>query len=276
MAEKNLISFAEFLESYPQHTIQDVSEYSEEVRSSYKRIAPTIRLFCSKCKGMRNFDGKWIHEGWIEKNEPVEDFLTYRCRDCQEITKTFCTISQPTGNFCGKIVKIGEIPEQHLDLPDNLENLLGKNYQLFLKGLACEKRGLGIGAFTYYRRVVESQKNHLFSEILRVAEKLNTPATGREKLKEAITINEFSRAIEIVKKAIPESLLIDSHNPMKLLYKALSTGLHEEDDDSCLKIAHTIRLVLSDLSLKIDTALKDQTAIKSAISKLLNFNDKKK
>lgn len=93
--------------------------------------------------------------------------------------------------------------------------------KLFEKGLTCEKRGLGIGAFSDYRRVVESQKSKLIAEILRVAEKLGAPQPLRETLAQAAKEKQFSRAVETVKDAIPQALLVDTQNPLKLLHDAL-------------------------------------------------------
>jgi len=267
------ISFAEFLESYPSHSIQHVTGYYEKDGNSNRRQAPVVRLHCPTCGGIRNFAGDWVHERWVSNTDAVKDFLKYTCRDCRDSEKTFCLMSQATdneGNGCA--VKVGEIPEMHVDLPRSLKKLLGDDYKIFLKGLTCEKRGLGIGAFTYYRRVVESQKGHLIQEIHRVAVKLGAPEAIQDQLKSAAKEQQFTRAIDGVKGAIPESLLVDSHNPLKLLHQALSIGVHAEDDDSCLKIAHSIRMVLVDLSERIKLALQEQSGLRSALSDLMTFN----
>ena len=39
--------------------------------------------------------------------------------------------------------------------------LVGPDRDDFLKGRRCENQGLGVGAFIYYRRVVENQKNRI-------------------------------------------------------------------------------------------------------------------
>ena len=92
--------------------------------------------------------------------------------------------------------------------------------------------------------MVNAQKNQLISETLRVAQKLGQPEAVREKLQGALNEREFSRAVETIKDAIPESLLVDSQNPLKLLHDALSIGVHQESDSACLAAAHAIRLVL--------------------------------
>lgn len=278
----NLLPWKEFLEDYPINSVQNVSGYykRKEDKSAYApflRQAPILRLHCAKCQGIRNFTGHWVHHRDFREAGIVRDFLKYTCRDCNEGGKTFCIISQPIDdNGNGSAVKIGEFPELHLELPRSIEKLLGDDYDLFIKGLTCEKRGLGIGAFTYYRRVVESQKNHLIAEILRVAEKLGAPSDITDKLKAAQKEHQFSRAVDTVKGAIPESLLIDSHNPLKLLHKSLSICVHSEPDDTCLRIAHSVRLVLADLSERLKLALGEQDELRSAVSDLLRFTSKAK
>jgi hypothetical protein len=276
MPPPDLVPWSEFLEDYPINSVQNVSGYYEPTEEQYghpfRRLAPTLRLQCSKCKGVRNFTGHWTHHDTFSKGGIVHDFLKYTCKDCEEASKTFCVISQTideNGNGCA--VKIGEFPELHLELPRSIEKLLGDDYGLFVKGLTAEKRGLGVGAFTYYRRVVESQKNHLISEILRVAEKLGAPIDVIEKLKAAQKEKQFSRAVDTVKGVIPESLLVDSHNPLKLLHDSLSICVHAESDETCLRLAHNIRLVLADLSERLKLALGEQDELRSAVSDLLKF-----
>ncbi len=276
MPPADLVEWAEFLEDYPINSVQNISNYYERTNEqhgyAFRRLAPVLRLHCAKCKGIRNFSGHWVHHGKFDKGEIVRDFLKYTCKDCEDTNKTFCIISQAIdeeGN--GSAVKIGEFPELHLELPRSVEKLLGDDYSLFIKGLTCEKRGLGVGAFTYYRRVVESQKNHLISEILRVAEKLGAPEEITRKLKAAKNEKQFSRAVNAVKGAIPESLLVDSHNPLKLLHDALSICVHSKSDEQCLRIAHSIRLVLTDLAERLKLALGEQDELRTAVSGLLNF-----
>ena len=84
----------------------------------------------------------------------------------------------------------------------------------------------------------------MLDEILKVSEKLSAKDEIIETIKNAILETQFSKAIDMVKDSLPESLLVDGHNPFKLLHKALSIGIHSETDDKCLEIAHNIRMVL--------------------------------
>lgn len=130
---------------------------------------------------------------------------------------------------------------------------------------------MGIGAFAYYRRVVENQKNRIIVEIAKVATILGSTPEIDALFAAAVTETQFSKSIEMVKDAIPQSLLIKGHNPLTLLHTALSRGLHNPDmtDSHCLALAQSIRTVLADLSERISEALKNTKEVQDALSVLL-------
>jgi hypothetical protein len=83
---------------------------------------------------------------------------------------------------------------------------------------------------------------------------------------------QFSKAMDMAKDAVPQALLIRGHNPLTLLHKALSEGLHAQSDERCLDLANTVRLVLMELAERIGQALKDEAELNSAVSRLMNPN----
>jgi len=117
-----------------------------------------------------------------------------------------------------------------------------------LKGRRSENQGLGIGAFGYYRRVVENQKNRILDEVIKVSEKLGATKDLLGELRKAKDEGQFTKAIESIKHGIPQALLVDGHNPLTLLHSALSEGLHGQPDEECLALATSIRVVLTELA----------------------------
>jgi len=88
-------------------------------------------------------------------------------------------------------------------------------------------------------------------------------------LQAATTETQFTKALLSVKDALPQSLLIGGHhNPLALLHKALSDGLHARSDEHCLELAQDIRLVLTDLAERLAVALKDEAELNAAIARL--------
>ena len=145
-----------------------------------------------------------------------------------------------------------------------------RDKELHLQGRRSESRGLGIGAFSYYRRVVENQKGRIIAEIAKAAKKLGANSDVLRRFEAAVKETQFSKAIDEIKDGIPPVLLIDGqHNTLTLLHSALSEGLHADTDAECLELAKDIRLVLTELADRLSQALKEHAELKDAVTRLL-------
>jgi uncharacterized small protein (DUF1192 family) len=166
-------------------------------------------------------------------------------------------------------IKLGEFPSFGPPIPSRVITLIGPDREIFIRGRRAENQGLGIGAFAYYRRVVENQKSRLITEIAKVAKRIGATSEELQRFEAAVNETQFSKAIEYIKSTIPQVLLINGHNPLTLLHSALSEGLHAGTDEDCLELATSIRVVLTELAERISLALKDEAELKQAISKLM-------
>ena len=68
---------------------------------------------------------------------------------------------------------------------------------------------------------------------------------------------------------------VRGHNPMTLLYQALSDGLHAKTDGECLESAHDIRVVLFEFADRLGQALKDDAELVASIGRLMKKEKKK-
>jgi hypothetical protein len=143
----------------------------------------------------------------------------------------------------GAAVKLGEFSSFGPPIPSRVITLIGPDRELFIRGRRAENQGLGIGAFAYYRRVVENQKGRLIIEIAKVAKRLGAAEEELARFKAAARESQFRRAIDDIKSSIPKVLMINGHNPLTLLHSALSEGLHAGADEECLELATSIRVV---------------------------------
>jgi hypothetical protein len=286
------MTFAEFLESVPpaqEMRVRHLWKWQSSGGARYRELStPELQLHCSSstCNGPRFFRYK---EGNLSlgENEPLLTFLTYVCSNCQREEKTFSLLAEIETETTesksetdkkprimrisrpGFVYKFGELPVYGPPTPARLIRLFEDERETFLKGRRCENQGLGIGAFVYYRRVVETQKNRILDEIIRVSEKVGAPAQMIKALATAKTVSQFSKALASIKDAIPQALLLNGHNPLTMLHKALSTGLHEKTDEECLEIAHDVRVVLIELADRLGQLLKDEAELNSAVTRLL-------
>ena len=243
---------------------------------SWFMAEPEIQLHCphDSCNGVRFFRYKDRQDIRLPLGDFRFFYMTFQCSNCQDTEKTFSLavkLDESSGSI-GEIYKFGELPTYGPPVPARVIKLIGPDREMFLRGRRCENQGLGVGAFVYYRRVVENQKSRIISEILKVAERIGAPAEKLQLLRASITEVQFSAAMSSIRDAVPESLLINGHNPMTLIHSALSEGVHNQSDEECLDIASSIRVVLTELSERLSQALKDEAELKNALSKLMNRN----
>lgn len=270
-----LMSFKDFLENVPASQFIEVRGVwiRQKIHSHLinQVASPTIELHCTNeaCNGVRFFRldsyPKTLDEdGW------VEFFIDYRCSNCNVEVKRYSLairydLMKQDNTPC---YKFGEMPAFGPPIPSRLIKLIGPDKDMFLKGRQSENHGLGIGAFSYYRRVVENQKDRILDAIIKAAEKLSAPEGMIVTLKAAKEEQQFKKALESVKDAVPPGLLINGQNPLTLLHAALSDGLHGKSDEECLQRAHDIRLVLGELSERLAQAVKDEKELSAALGRL--------
>jgi len=202
--------------------------------------------------------------------------LRYRCRNCNTTEKLFAFVVEvhPPHNIA-RVCKLGEWPPFGEQIPKSAMKLIELDRQLFLQGRKAENRGLGIGALTYYRRVLDNQKARIIDEILKVARVLDAPGKVIEDLEWARDAWQFEAAVDRIKDAIPDSLRIDGQNPLLLLHRALSEGIHDLPDAECLHRAQAVRIVLTELGRRVELALQDRSEVHEAVKELMKLEEKR-
>ncbi len=277
-------TLSEFLENTPPNQWRNISDLSGPQNigpypnSTSRAInEPELKLHCSHdfCNGDRFFRCTGVHKSpgpHLRTDTYNYLYVSYKCSNCLKTTKlySFMAILDRNEKSQGMCYKFGEYPPYGPPISPKLIKLIGPDRDVFLKGCNSENQGLGIGAFTYYRRVVENQKNRILKEIIKVFEKIGVPQDQINTLHEAIKETQFHKSLKMAKDVMPESLLIDGHSPILLLHRALSQGVHELTDEECLKRANTVRLVLGELSERLSAVLKDKAELKAAISTLMH------
>jgi hypothetical protein len=271
------VSFAEFLEGVPPAQIRRISDLVQQYTANsayWELLTPQLLLHCTNdmCNGPRAHRRNSDDVRFL-KGDSRNTFVTYICSNCRQRTKLFSLrvwTEEGAEGPSGIAYKFGEMPPFGPITPTRLLKLLGDQREFFLKGRRCENQGLGIGAFGYYRRVVEHQKNRIIDEIIKVSRKLGAEKEMLAELEEAKAEVQFSKSVALIKHGIPQALLINGHNPLTLLHNALSAGLHEQSDEACLELAQAVRVVLADLAERLSQALKDEAELNSAVTRLLN------
>jgi len=273
----SVITWKEFLQEHPPGNVVIVSGAATGLNPinlppNIVLVIPSIKLYCPEetCGADMFFasPGEPYPISLI-KGAFKRVFLTYKCKNCGNYSKTFALFVKLKEDDLCEAYKFGEYPPFGPHTPARVISLIGPDRDIFLKGRRAESQGLGIGAFAYYRRVVENQKGKLIGEIIKAAKQLGTKKDMLDTLEAAKRENQFSKAVEQIKDAIPKSLLIKEHNPLTLLHTALSRGMHAKTDKDCLEVATDIRVVLVELAERIGLVLKDNAELSASLGRLL-------
>ena len=271
---------------------------------------PRIRINCSQCDGERTFNplaSKGLSnaalslgtpEGLESKSQLYQSFQNYSCSDCledpevkeyalsvnvtqiryvqtPEQTRLKPNPSAVKANAHFLISKIGEMPKPTKRLGARAKKLVGDQWELYAKGASDEAAGNGIGAFAYYRRVVEVSRNSIVEAICKAAHELEVPPEDIEKIRATKDSIRFSKSLDEIDDLIPKDLKNKGRNPLKSLYSPLSVGLHNRSDSQCLEAAADIRVLLDDLGEKIQRVIDRQSGIEKAIRRLEKFQKEK-
>ncbi len=201
------------------------------------------------------------------------DFICLKCNSYQIIFTLLFNHASDSKNSdddskgITTIQKTGQIPPQESTIDDDVKKWLTKaDKDLYLKGMRSEMFGFGIGAFGYFRRIVENNIEKLLDQLSAI--------TDDKDLVQAITLAKQQRNAEeklkIVKDHAPGSFSYKSQNVFKILYNALSEGLHKDTDEECLDSATGVRTCLDFLIKRVHRSIEEQKQLTESIIKLTN------
>lgn len=172
--------------------------------------------------------------------------IRYRCSACKRGLRVFTVYFghspvDKDGRSELILEKVGQSPAWSIDIDQKVQKSLGEDLATYYRrGLVCESQGYGIGAFAYYRRIVEIKIDNLLEDI-----SVLIPQEEVEKYQAALVEvkkeQQANKKIELVKELLPSSLRPDGINPLDILHSMLSEGLHAETDENCLEYAEEIR-----------------------------------
>jgi hypothetical protein len=254
---------------------------------------PSINLFCKKCGSIQTFVYKYktdrygdnyVNRGVLDRNSyskqlgrpqnaPINNSsgeilnITYRCEGCKE-TKQFYSIK--INDNQDYIMKIGQFPPWNITINKNLKKILKNHEDIYKKGLECESQGYGIGAFAYYRRIVENTIDDILNRILEIVTEGNKKDYIKV-LEQAKQSHRVEDKINIIKNELPVILMPEGDNPLKSLYTHLSEGIHASSDEECLKKAKYIKNILIFIIDTVVGVQNNQKEYKNSVKKLQNM-----
>jgi hypothetical protein len=172
-------------------------------------------------------------------------------------------------------MKVGQFPAWDVAPDPLLKSMLNTRIDYLKKGLQCEASGFGIGAFSYYRRVVEDVIDDLLNRIAEVIPEERS-VEYKQALEATRKTQQTSEKIRMVKDLLPDTLRPGGANPLGLLYGIISEGLHSHSDEDCLVLATEVRTILANLVHQVEGMRTSQSAFAKSLNTLKKLSDKTK
>ena len=258
-----------FIETFPLYLPIAFSDKEKIVDLFYTPIRQ-IEVYCPNCKKNQLFN-KNSYVGEVDELRRRMDHegllkLDYCCveHDCK-CHKTYFVHVEPQNDEI-VFTKCGEYPSLSPRVDQAILDVFPDDADLLEKAVRCLKDGLGVGAYAYLRQVLESHIGLLITEIEKMAQEQEDTET-LEKLAKLRGNGQMSKNIDLAKNALPVYLRVKGFNPLGLLYRTLSEGIHNQSDEECLKKANDIynalTFILSTLANFSDAQNRYKDSLKS-------------
>jgi hypothetical protein len=286
MRNKKLIDvpIINFIESYPLYTKFEVSEFLEAEDIDNIRI----NLFCKKENKNQTFKLEATSDEMANKGrmftstlapdyiaaEEIVDFTENYiglCQSCEDykinvIINGFTEYDKKTGKKF-YLKKIGQLPAPEMKIPREILDFLNEDdRQFYSKALKNLEFGYGIGAFAYFRRIIENEIEKIIEDI----SKIESPDS--KKIVGALTLynknHQMSKLIQEITPYLPKNLKEQGENILLLLYGATSIGLHELSEEECVEKSRHIDTLFKFLIKKLNEEKNELSSIKEAIKGL--------
>lgn len=285
MSVKKLLEEAALYQMVPIHESSDLSGF-------FFKELPAITARCLECQGGYTFNAiafnrVLLGESYDNLNSAIGAsrgiyHIIYKCRNCNSFLKDFLVRTDKrskTGEkypLGGDIIiyaeKIGQYPAYEIKPEPAMSSYLdADNLELYKRGIVSESQGYGVGAFAYYRQVVENKVDDLITGIEELV-KSNEEET-RLAFENARNPESVAEKIKAIYDHMPATLSPGGKNVLKIVYGKLSTGLHSMSDPECLESAQAIRGCLLFLIKKMEEQKRDDQAFLNSIKELERDNN---
>ena len=244
---ENLIpheAYGPFLQSAPLYNKSIAFVYSENTDDRLPYLCDQISIYCPKCKKQMLFHRAGSTPG--ESGATIEIYpeqrffdIDFECSDqtCRYHKRYFIHRHHEGDQLI--LTKCGEWPSLSPRVNRVIENTFPESADLLKKGVVCLNEGYGLGAFAYFRQVLENHIETLLTVVEDYAKETDDKITV-DKIANLRIRQPMSDKIAIAKDALPAILKVDGLNPLGTIYGCLSEDIHKGTDEECLGKAQAI------------------------------------
>jgi hypothetical protein len=224
--------------------------------------------FCDCCDQLRPFHDPRSRGGGagmqVSTLKSGTSYFEFTCVSCRKVRREYL-VEQVIEAETIRIQKYGELPRKPLPRNRLLQRFLKEDLENYEKGVVCLSQGYGIGAFAYFRRIIEGNIQHLLELVKEDAQSLASSASVLEALAELKKESPMSDKIKIANRALPDHLKPGGLNPLGKLYQLLSAGVHNLSDEECLhkaqEMSECLVFLVSELASRKENRARFKTLI---------------
>lgn len=154
------------------------------------------------------------------------------------------------------LIKVGQYPalkDMQLFNTEKYRRILKGDYKYYTLSIALAGEGVGIGAFTYLRRIFENVVESVHQQC--VAECAVKVESEKADTGEQISTSEFdedgyrklsfNEKISYLEENYNKTIIPHELEPIRSkLYGVLSEGIHKSSEDECLELYHSVRFII--------------------------------
>lgn len=221
-----------------------------------------VEHFLGCCKSCKNYKIEMTLHVWSDNKIPKTKF--YRLAGAPGSGNVKNEFEGIISNIF--VEKIGLYPQ----LSSKIDSEIKKHFDRetnnwYFKANECIKQNYGIGAFAYFRRIIEKELLTIVKEI----SKLDAADSEIKKLYEKYkTTNQIHSIYDNIFEFLPKSLQSLGVNPIKTLYNQTSEGLHSLKEEDCLSRASSIDILLKFVIKKINEEKSEILKVREVLKNL--------
>lgn len=220
-----------------------------------------VEHFSGRCKSCKTYKIELTLHIWSDAKIPATLFHRFSGPPGSANNTEFDGI---TANIF--VEKIGVLPEQIINVDSEIKKHFDRETNnWYFKACKCIQQNYGIGAFAYFRRIIEKELITIVKEI----SELDAADSQIKKLyEEYSSTNQVYSIYENIFEFLPKSLQSLGLNPIKTLYNQTSEGLHSLNEQDCLARASSIDILLKFVIKKINEEQSEILKVREAIKNL--------
>jgi len=220
--------------------------------------------FTGECQSCKKYKVDFLLHIWSDNPIPRDERYTFQ-RDIKiDEDKPVDEFNPNRANVF--IEKVGVKPVTIVSIDKNIHKYFDRETEnLYFKAIKSLSDNLGIAAFAYFRRIIEKELTKI---VIDISELNSTDNKLKQMVSEYKETNQVSSIYENIFQFLPKSLQALGDNPIKILYKQTSEGLHSLSEKECLERAETINLVLKFVIKTLNEEKSQISEIRDALKKL--------